>query len=105
MVPNFVVDIVTAVYSNTEPTHPCPTDMHYSSISGKCYKYFEEKKTWAEAKDNCISISGMSLAKVETKDDLDALFTVLGGQANFEDQWIGGVKQQGKLKVKIIFIN
>ncbi|RVE62049.1 hypothetical protein OJAV_G00176930, partial [Oryzias javanicus] len=66
----------------TVPTPTCADGWTKVPSTNFCCKYFEEKKTWYDARDYCIAIGG-DLLSLHSKDDLKV------GSGRYGRAWIG----------------
>ncbi|ELT89367.1 hypothetical protein CAPTEDRAFT_88352, partial [Capitella teleta] len=60
----------------------------WNHIGVRCYKYFENRKPFTDAKESCIS-EGAMLAKVDTQEVNDAVSEFVRNISVTSEFWIG----------------
>jgi len=69
----------------SDPPVPCPAG--WKSFNSHCYKVFKERRSWADAAERCVEEGG-ELASIESSQENDFIFTMLGNQ-KIDRYWIG----------------
>ncbi|ELU07515.1 hypothetical protein CAPTEDRAFT_204132 [Capitella teleta] len=60
----------------------------WNHIDARCYKYFEKRKLFTDAKESCMS-EGAMLAKMDTQKVNDAVSEFVRGISGISEFWIG----------------
>ncbi|ELU11936.1 hypothetical protein CAPTEDRAFT_132532 [Capitella teleta] len=68
------------------PSGDCAAGWYHIGV--RCYKYFENRKPFTDAKESCIS-EGAMLAKMDTQKVNDAVSEFVRGISETSEIWIG----------------
>ncbi|CAH1266393.1 COLEC10 [Branchiostoma lanceolatum] len=77
--------LVSSGYSNWHPVCPTPG---YEHFNGLCYKYFDDEKTYDEAKETCATDGGI-LAMPKDSETNNFTAGLENGDSVRENRWIG----------------
>ncbi|XP_060653806.1 fibrous sheath CABYR-binding protein [Drosophila nasuta] len=81
-------EVVSARREKKNSDGPCGKRF-MRQIHGKCYYLAPKKMNWFGALNNCLR-KGLSLANLQTNEELQAIVEFMGSKGNLEDFWFGG---------------
>lgn len=87
--------------------NPCGTGWTYSSVSGKCYKFIDSKKSWSDANTECGSVAFAypgKTALAKTHDFYNMISVNRAAGFNREIQWVGGKLNEGEEELTKVFV-
>lgn len=87
--------------------NPCGVGWTYSSVSGKCYKFIDSKKSWSESNTECGSVAYAypdKTALAKTQDFYNMISVTRAAGFNREIQWVGGKLKEGEEELTKVFV-